>query len=211
MSYLTLVGAQFAISSGLDAAKTVSAMTNASPPVATITAHGWSNNDEILFLNDWEEFNESVFRISGVATNTANLTDYDSSNTTLYPAGGGVGTAAKVSGWTALGQVLAISPSGGDASFEEVKPFEKRNGVKVFTGFSASSLELTLGWDRSRTDQQSIQTSSRVAGKRVIRFALPGGVYAYAYGTVSASALPTFENILKQKVVFTMSGIFTSF
>jgi uncharacterized membrane protein YraQ (UPF0718 family) len=70
---------------------------------------------------------------------------------------------------------------------------------------------MTLGWDRSRTDQQLLQTASRSAGKRAFKFVLPGGVYGYAYGTVSASALPMFETILKQKVSIAMNGIFTSF
>lgn len=211
MSYTTLIGAQFFISSGLDAAKTVASITNAAPPVVNAAAHGYSNNDEVLMLTGWEDFNESIFRIGGVAAGTFTTPGYDSTNTDFYPAAGAAGTARKVSGWTPLGQILGITPSGGDAAFEEVKPFDRRNAIKLPTGFSASSLEMTLGWDRSRGDQIALQAASRTLSKLGLKFLLPGGVYAYAYGTVSASALPQFESVIKQKVVVTMAGMFTSF
>lgn len=211
MSYYTLVGAQFFMSTGLDAAKTVSAISNAAPPVVSAAAHGYSNNDEILLLNSWDDLNEVIVRASSVAAGTFAVAGYDTTNTDFYPAAASAGTAQKVSGWTPMGQILGISPSGGEASFEEVKPFERRNAVKIFTGFSAASLEMTLGWDRARADQVALQTASKTAAKRAFKFVLPGGVIGYAYGTVSASALPQFETILKQRVVLTMAGMFTSF
>jgi hypothetical protein len=211
MAYQSLIGAQYFISSGLDATKTISGISNANPPVVASSAHGYSNNDEILILNGWEDFNESIVRASSVAANTFQIAGYNSLNTDWYPAASAAGTAQKVSGWTSLGQILAISPSGGDASFEELKPFDKRNGVKIPTGFSAASLEMTLGYDRSRTDQIALQAASKAMSKLAVKFSLPGGSFGYAYGTVSASALPMFETVLKQKVVFTMSGMFTSF
>lgn len=211
MAYQSLIGAQFFISSGFDAAKTISGITNANPPVVTSAAHGYANNDEILILNGWEDFNESVVRASSVATNTFNIGGYDSTNTDWYPSASAAGTCKKVSGWTSLGQILGITPSGGDASFEELKPFDRRNGVKIPTGFSAASLEMTLGYDRTRADQIALQAASRSMSKLAVKFSLPGGSFGYAYGTVSASALPMFETVLKQKVVFTMAGMFTSF
>jgi hypothetical protein len=212
MSYSTLIGAQFFLSAAtLDAAKTITSATNAAPPVFTANAHGYANGDEILLLNGWDDFNESVVRASAVAANTFAVAGYDTTNTDFYPAAGAPGTAQRIPSWIPLGQVLGITPSGGEASFEEVKPFDRRNGVKLFTGFSASSLELTLGWDRARNDQLQLQTASRTGAKRAVKFVLPGGIYGYAYGVVSASALPTFESVLKQKVVFTMAGQFTSF
>lgn len=212
MSYNTLIGAKFFMSSGLDAAKTVTGISNANPPVVTSTAHGYANNDEILLLNNWDDLNEVVVRASSVATNTFQIGGgYDTTSTDFYPAASGAGTAQKVSGWTEIGQVLGVNAQGGEASFEEVKPYDRRTGVKIFTGFSGSSLEMTLGWDRSRGDQAALQTASRGAQKRAFKFVLPGGYFGYAYGTVSASAIPTFETVLKQRVVLTMAGIFTSF
>jgi len=211
MAYNTLIGAKFAISTTLDTADVVSSVTNASPPVVNSTAHGIVNGEEFVLFNNWDEFNETVVRASGVTANTINIAGYDTTDTSFYPAASSSGTLQKVMGWTEIGQVLGITSSGGEASFEDLKPFDRRSGIKIFTGFSGSSLEMTLGWDRSRADQTAIAAASRVAGKKAIRFTLPGGIYGYAYGTVSASPLPQFENILRQRVVLTMNGIFTSF
>lgn len=211
MSYQALVGAKFYISTGLDAAKVLSSVTNAAPPVFNSTAHGYSNTDELLVLNNWDDFNESIIRASSVSTNSLAAAGYDTTNTDYYPAASSAGTLQKISGWLEIGQVLGITPSGGEAKFEEVNPFDRRNGVKIPTGFSASSLEMTLGWDRSRGDQQAFQAAARGSSKRAIKFVLPGGVFGYCYGTVSASALPMFETILKQKVSLAMNGQFTTF
>ena len=212
MAYTSLIGAKFFMSTGLDAAKTVTSISNANPPVVNSTAHGYVNNDEIVLFNSWDDLNEVVVRASSVATNTFAIGGgYDTTDTNFFPAASSAGTAQRVSGWLEIGQVLGVTPSGGEASFEELKPYDRRTGVKIFTGFSASSLEMTLGWDRARADQSALQVASRSAAKRAFRFTLPGGIFGYAYGTVSASALPQFETVLKQRVVLTMAGIFTSF
>jgi hypothetical protein len=212
MSYNTLVGAQFAISSGFAGSINITGTTNAAPPVfTTASAHSYSTNDEVLVDLGWDDFNGVVVRAGAASGSTFSAPGYDTTDTNFYPSASGTGTVKKISGWTSMGQVLAINPSGGEAAFEEVNPFDRRNGVKIFTGFSAASLEITLGWDRSRADQQAFQTASRTGAKRAIRFIMPGGIYGYAYGTVSASALPQFEKVLKQKVVITLDGQFTTF
>lgn len=211
MSYTSLIGSKFFISTGLAAAKTVASITNAAPPVVNAAAHGYVDGDEILLNVGWEDFDQSIVRASSTAAGTFAIAGYDSTNTDWYAAADSVGTAQKVSGWISLGQILGITAQGGDAAFEEVKPFDRRNGKKIPQGFSASSLEMTLGWDRARPDQQALQTASKKLGKLAFKFALPGGAFGYCYGTVSASALPNFETVLKQKVVVTLDGMFTAF
>jgi len=211
MSYYTLVGSRFYVSSGLGSAKDVSNITNAAPPVLTATAHGYANDAEVLATVGWEDFNNSVFRVANVATNSVELPGYDSSDTDMYPQGSDTGTLKAISGWIEIGQVLGVSSSGGDAKFEEINPFDKRNGIKLPTGFNAASLEFTLGFDPANAAQVSMLASSRKLEKRAVKFILPGAAYAYCYGTVSASELPMFENVLKRKVSISMDGLFTSF
>lgn len=210
-TYLALVGSAFAISTGLASAKAVSNITNAAPPVLTATSHGYSNADEVLLVVDWEDFNYSVIRVSNQATNTFEVAGYDTTNTVFYPQGSDSGNAYKISGWQALGQILGITSSGGDAKYEELAPFDKRNGVKIPTGFNASSLEFELGFNDTRTDQTLLLAASRSQSPLAFRFVLAGPTYAYAYGTVSCSALPVFDRVLKRRVSVSMDGMFTSF
>lgn len=211
MSYLALVGSAFALTTGLASAKAISNITNADPPVFTATAHGYSNADEVLLVVDWEDFNYSIIRVSNQATNTFEVAGYDSTNTTFYPQGSDTGNAYKISGWQSLGQILGITPQGGDARYEELAPFDKRNGVRIATGFNPSSFEMELGFDDSRTDQTLLLAASRAQEKLGFRFTLSGPTYAYAYGTVSCSALPIFDRILRRRVSVSMEGMFTSF
>ena len=55
-----------------------------------------------------------------------------------------------------------------------------------------------------------VKPSSAVFG-HARRFVLAGPTYAYAYGTVSCSALPVFDRVLKRRVSVSMDGMFTSF
>ena len=211
MSYYSIVGAHCYVSTGREAAKAISNITNASPPVVTATSHGYANNDEVLLRVDWEDFNYAIFRVSSVATNSYELTGYDSSDTDFYPAGSDTGNGYEITAWTEIGQVLGITSSGGDAKFEDLEPYDKRNGIRIPTGFSPASLDFTLGYDSALTAQVSMLTASRVLAKKAFKFVLPGPAYAYCYGTVSASALPTFDRILKRKVSISIDGLFTSF
>lgn len=212
MSYTPLIGSKFFMSTGLASAVALSSISNAQPPVfTTAAAHGGVDGDEFVIFTGWDDYNESVARIDQLTTTTFSMPGYDASDTGWYPPASSVGTVQKITGWQEIGQVLDCQGNGGDASFEELKPYDRRNGVKVFTGFNASDLKMVLGWDRSRTDQQLLQTAARSGGHRAFKFLLPGGIYAYAYGVISASALPKFDKILKQDVSLTMNGMFTSF
>jgi hypothetical protein len=211
MSYKSLVGSKFFVSTGLAAALTVTDISNAAAAVLTSAAHGLSNNDEFVLFSGWEDFDSSVFRASSVAANNITLAGYDSSNTDFYPQGSDAGTLQKVSGWQEIGQVLGIQGQGGEARSEELQPFDRRNGVRIDNGFTASSMTMTLGWDAQRTDQQALAAASKVRAKRAFKFLLPGPSYAYGYGTVSMPQMPIFEPTLKTRVQVNFDGLFTSF
>lgn len=211
MSYSQLYGMKVFVSSGLAAAKTVTSVTNTAPPVVNSTAHGYVDTDEIVLFNNWDFLKATVVRASSSSANTFAVAGYDTTDTNFYPAAGSSGTAQKVSGWLPMGQILGFDPQGGDANFDEVNPFDSFVATKVFKGFSGTNFNITLGWDRNDATQQSMQLTSRVAGKRAIKIALPGGGYCYGYGTLVSSPLPKFEAVIKQSVVLTLDGIPTVF
>ncbi len=211
MSYLTLRGSKFFVSTGLLGAVNITDISNGVNPVVTAAAHGYADNDEVLLNVGWEDFDQAVFRVDQLTTGTFALPGYDSSNTDWYPQGSDTGTAQKIGGWQEIGQVLNITGQGGDAKYEEVDPFDKRNGIRLPVGFNPSSMEMTLGWDQSRADQQALAAASRVLGKRAFKFALPNSRFAYGYGTVAMSAMPMFETVLKTRVAVSFDGLFTSF
>ena len=115
MSYKTPEGCKFLFSTTFAAAKTISALTNDDPAEATSTAHGFTEGDEILLISGWEDATDSVFRVGTVGdANTFEIDGLDTSDTNWFSPGGGLGTAAKISNWIEIPQVLTTAPNGGD-------------------------------------------------------------------------------------------------
>lgn len=190
MSYFFPEGSSQQFSQTLAGALTVSAITNANPAVATSTAHGLTTGDEILFTSGWEDATDSVFKVTVLTANTFSIDGLDTSNTNFFAAGAGVGTVQKISGWTAMPQVLTINTSGGDARFTDVNPLSKRNGIKIPTGFNATAITLTLAHDASLAAYKTMVGISRALSKVAFKQVISGGAVTYGYGYMSVSEMP---------------------
>lgn len=213
MAYYPVTGSKFFISTGFASAKTITAMTNANPPVATSVAHGYSDDDEVLMTSGWEDLNGSIFRVDQLTADTFSPKNFDATSTDFYPAGSGSGSAQKVSGWLEMGQVLGVTGGGGDPKNITISPLNKRNDVNIAVGFNSSTLSFELGFDPALADQVALQAASRSLAKRGFKFVLPGGAFAYCYGTVSMAPVPTFNanDVLRRNVSIGIDGLFTFF
>lgn len=107
-------GSLVAIASGYASSATISAITNANPAVATSTAHGLSDGAIIEVTSGWSRLTDKIVRIDNSGTNTFELEGYDSTSTSVYPAGGGVGSYRAITGWTQLSQIIGSSSTGGE-------------------------------------------------------------------------------------------------
>ena len=194
MAYSLPEGSSQQFSNTLAAAKTITAITNANPAVATCTAHGYTTGDEIMLSSGWEDANDSVYKIESVDANSFKILGLDSTNTSFFPAGSGGGSAQKLSAWTAIPQVLTISASGGDARFTDVNPLAKRNGIRIPTGFNATSVTLSLGFDATTPAYKTMVGISRSLSKVAFKQVLSGGSVQYGYGYMSVSEFPKLNN-----------------
>lgn len=194
MSYYFAEGSSIQFSNTLASAKTVSAVTNANPPVCTSTAHGYTTNDEVLFTSGWEDATDSVFRVTVIDANSFSLQGLDASSTSYFPAGSGVGSTQKLSSWTAIPQVLTISASGGDARFATITPLAKRNAVNVPVGFNATSVTLSLAHDPAQAAYITMQGISRALSKVAIKQVVAGGGSTYGYGYMNVGEYPKLNN-----------------
>ena len=213
MAYSFPEGSKFYFSNTLAAAKSITALTNASPAVATATAHGYADGDEILLNSGWEDATDSVFKVDQLTADTFSLLGLNAVNTSFYPTGSGVGTAQKISNWLEIPQVLGISTSGGDARFTTISPLAKRNDINVPTGFNALSLTLTLGHDPANSNYQAMLEIARGLSKTAFKMVLSGGTVAYGYGYMSISEAPTMQRNQANQVnaAITMLGRFVSY
>ncbi len=194
MAYGFPEGSKFYFSQTFASAKTLSAITNANPAVATSTAHGYTNGTEILLSSGWEDATDTVYRVANQSTNAFDIDGLYTLNTSLFAAGAGANSSAfAVSNWVEIPQVLSIASSGGDPRFTDINPLARRNGIRVPTGFNATSITLTLGFDSTLTAYQTMLVVSRSLTKVAFKMTISGAGPTYGYGYLSVSEVPSLN------------------
>ena len=194
MAYYFPEGSSQQFSQTFAGAKTITALTNASPAVATSVAHGYTTGDEIVLTSGWEDATDSVYKITVLTADTFSIAGLDTTNTGYFPSGTGTGTAQKISSWTAIPQVISIGASGGDARFTDVNLLAKRNSLKIPTGFNATSITLSLAHDPAQAGYVTMVGISRNLSKVAFKQVISGGAVTYGYGYLSVSEMPKLNN-----------------
>lgn len=213
MAYFFAEGTRFQFAAAFDAAKPVTAASNANPTQLTSAAHGYANNDELLFTSGWEDATDTIWRAGSVAANTLNLQGLDTSSTAFFPAGSGTGTLQKVTTWVDIPQVLNIQGQGGDPRFTPVEPLSKRNAIQVPTGFNPMTLTLTLGHDASLAAYQQMVGISRTLGKVGFKLLMSGGAVGYGFGYMAVGEMPNITRNQANQVqaAITLLGRFITY
>lgn len=95
----------------LAAAKTITGITAANPPVVTSATHGYSNGDVIKIdgVVGMQEVNNRAFVVAGITTDTFQLKGVDGTGYTAYGSGGSAYKATM----SAIGEVREIPDMGG--------------------------------------------------------------------------------------------------
>ena len=187
MSYYFPEGSKFYYSTTFASAKTITALSNAVPAVASSTAHGFTDGDELLIGSGWDDVNDSVYKADQLTADTFSLVDLDTTDTDFFPIGTGIGTAKKISGWTEIPQILTIDNAGGGPKFGVVAPLARRNAINVPIGFEPESLTLTLGHDPANATYKAMLGIGRVRTKCAFKQVVPGGLITYGYGYMITS------------------------
>lgn len=126
------------VATAFAAAKTVSGVSNAAEAVVTATAHGMSVGDIVEVTSGWARLNLRAFRVKTVPdANSLVLEQADTSNTSLFPAGAGIGSIRKVNTWVQLTNTLNPNSSGGEAKKVTYKFTESDVEYNINDGFSA--------------------------------------------------------------------------
>lgn len=180
----------FCSSANFAGAKTVTAVTNASPAAATSATHGYVDNDEVLFTSGWEDATNTVYRADQSDVNTFSLLGLDASSTTFYPAGTGTGTTKKMGTWVSIPQVTGVQTSGGDPRFTDVQLLASRNSLKIPTGFNATTTVLSLAHDPADANWLIMVGISRTLTPVAFKMAIGGGGTTYGYGYMAVNESP---------------------
>ena len=158
MTICTGAGSVVQIATVLGTAKTISAITNASEAVATFEAsHGLSIGDYVLIASGWGDLNGRTVRVKAVSTNDVTLEGVDTSDTSRFPPGSGVGTGREITTWTEISEVKADSfqTSGGEQQFADASPLSSFNDRQLPTtrtsyGIGFSVMDVSPGFNAAR-------------------------------------------------------------
>lgn len=201
-------GATVSLATAYGSDITVTAATNANPPVLTATGHTLVNGDIIEVKSGWNGANNKTFRVSAVAANTFSLEGLDASSTTLFPAGQGIGTVKKINTFTKLDQVTGFEPSGGDGKFVSVQLLESDSEINLPAGFNAASITITMADDPSLPGFAALKTASDTKALRTLRLLLKNGGSIYYVGYLAFDETPSTGAgaVMSVKATFAQQG-----
>lgn len=202
-------GVIFSLGTTLEAAKTVSSISNANPAVATSTAHGFTNGDIILLNTGWQKLNDRLVRVANQASGTFELAGQDTTSTTLYPTGTSAGSAKKVSAWTQITQVLECSTSGGEMQFATYSFLENDFESQIPTQHSAQSLTMSIADDPTLAGYAALKKAAAERAAIPLRAQMPNGSVIYYYGYISFNETPTMtkNNVMACQATFSLMSL----
>lgn len=199
-------GIVVSIATAYGAAKTVSALTNAAPAVATTSAaHGITTGAIIEVTSGWQKLNGRIYRAAAASGSVLSYEGTDTTSTANYPAGTGIGSLREITAFTQITQVTDLSTSGGDMQFATYSFLENNFESQLPTQASAQSLTITLADDPTLAGYIALKAAGEDRAVRALRMALPSGGYLLYNGYVSFNETPTLNKGSVNTVTATFS------
>lgn len=178
-------GSVIGFSTAIAAAIPFTAITNAATP--EITTSGTIAEDSILVVQSgWPYLNNRAVVAGATDMGDTEIIGIDTTDTTLFPAGRGIGTVAIASSFVDFSQQGELTSSGGEPQLYTGKWLEDPLGqeFQVPIGQSARSYSLPLDYDKDLAWFEPAKAATRRRKPVVIRISLPGGDIIYEYGYV---------------------------
>jgi hypothetical protein len=173
--------------SAIGSALTISAITKASPGVATVTAHGLANGDYVVLdVQGMIQLNGKVVRVASVATNTFQLEGVD---TTLFDTFS-TGTAKKLTFGTTVSTFTSINSSGGDYEFLDITTIHDKTKTQIPGVASAQTYTFDSIWDPNDAALAALKLASDTQAQRAMLFTFGSGSKMVFNGYVGASLTP---------------------
>lgn len=194
MSKILAVGTTFKIASTYGASKTMSAASNAAQCVITLeAAHGVVVGDKIHITSGWELLNNRFVRVAAVDTNDITLEDVNTSDTDLYPPGGGTGSVREVTGFTEVTQITReYTVSGGEQQFADVSTLKDRQDKRIPTNRSPVDVVLPIFHDPALSWYSIVRGADGVPTAGEIVY--PGGSRSLFVGYWSLGSVATVQD-----------------
>lgn len=197
-------GTTLAIETARAAAKTITGITAANPPVVSSTAHGYANGDVVYIdgVVGMTQINKRAFVVANQASGTFELKGVDGTAWTAY---GSAGSAYKITAGT-VGEVSGLSGFDGQAA--EIDVTNMLSVAKEFlTGlqdFGNMQFNMFLVTD---TGQAALRSAKETQAAKVFSITLSNGLVAACVAFVKQltfSADP--DDAVKSQVTLRITG-----
>lgn len=210
---LTAEGSKFYFSTSFGAAKNIASITNANPAVATSAAHGFVDNDELLYIGGWEDSSKAIYRADQLSADTVALKGLNATNTNFYSPGSGVGSLQKVSSWNEIPEVVTITSDGNQQEFIDLRLISSRYAQKIPTGFTPGTINMTLVFNAGSAAYQAMLDATMSRTLVAFKMVLSDSAAIYAYGYISASKAPQVQagQVIQVPVTFAIQGQFSTY
>lgn len=194
-----------AVQTVLAAAKTITAISKASPAVVSSTGHGYTTGQEIkLSINGMIELNNAVVKVTNVTADSYSLDGIDSTLFNTFASGSG----QLVTFGAAAATFQDVNASGGEAGEIDVTTIHDDTskivpGVKSALSYSFGSL-----WDPADAALIELKKADNVKGTRSIKLTFSTGakVMFDCYPTVSMAPGGSTGGAVTTPVSFKLTG-----
>lgn len=198
-------GTIFSITTTLATATVTTTISNANPGVATSTAHGYTAGDILMLSAVSGKLDKRIVRVSAPVTNSFSLEGINTTSTSLYPSGFGVGSAQEASGFTPISQVTDVTSAGGEQQFYNWVYLEDGRQRQRPTFKNARSITLVMDYDPSLAWHDALLTADQLGTEAVLLASLPSGAKIYYSVFVGFDGEPSFTINENQKTTCSLS------
>lgn len=198
-------GSTIYIANGYASPVTVTALTNAAPPVATAT-NTYAAGDIVEVTSGWSRFNQKLARVTAPSGSAFSYEGFDSTLTSIYPAAGGTGSVRKISGWTQLQQIIQTTSSGGDQQFLTYQLLEADTQNRIPTVKNPFDMQIELADDPSLAGYILASQANDDRLPRGVKIVLANGAPLYYNCYLSLNRIPqmTVNQLMSVKLTMSM-------
>lgn len=183
MAAIVADGTVLALGSTLATAVNITAATNAAECVVTLAVgHATVVGDFLLINSGWPALDGKVLRVKTVSTNDITLEGFNTTSVVNFPAGGGVGTSRRITGWTNIGQITGLATEGGDQNYFDYQYLDQLQASRVPTNKAPIVLALTLADDITLAQNAVIRTAEAAAAPMPVRLVYRNGTRTVVSG-----------------------------
>lgn len=181
----------------LGAAKTMSAISNATEAVATLeSSHGFVENDIAILYSGWLKLNKRLARIDSVSTNDVTLEDINTADTARFAAGSGIGTVREVplNAWVQVPYLKDFAGSGGEQQTVTEEFLDSDDQYEFFTSKTPRRYNMGVAYQGpAATHFLGLGLASDSRHEIPFRVVFPDGSVTYMLAVPSFDRVPSLN------------------